>query len=161
MRTFLFIVLGLLIQAQALAHDPNLASYRVYPENGRWLLRIDLATSSLNFMPESFNAASTDFKDEFARYLRGNISIVLDGNESVELGTGGIKSGSHAIEAIFFLDNFSSDWMTLDAEITCFAGNEHQRHLLRVSGPGTSSKAFLDKSNDFKIHFEQVRVEVD
>jgi hypothetical protein len=161
MRTFLFIVLGLLAQVQAFAHDPNLASYRVYPENGRWLLRIDLATSSLNFMPEGFNAASADFKDEFASYLRQNISFVLDGNSPVELGTGGIKSGSHAIEAIFFLNNFSPDWMTLDAEITCFAANEHQRHLLRVSGPGTSSKALLDASNDFSIHFEQVRVEAD
>lgn len=160
MRPLVLTLFALLMHAGGRAHDPNLASYQVYAEHGRWLMRIDLATSVLQFLPPEVDAEAADFKQAFAQYLRDHITLVIDGHQAVELGYGGIKSGAHATEAIFLLNSFAGDWMTLDAEITCFEANDRQRHLLRVVGPQSTSKAFLDASNDFQTRFEQIAIEV-
>jgi hypothetical protein len=161
MRTLLLLMLALLTQVEAMAHDPNLASYRVYMENGRWLLRVDLAASSLAFLPENFTNEGEEFKDAFAAYLKDNISFVVNADQKVDLGPGGIRTGAHSVEAIFFLEGLPVNWLTFDAHITCFPTNEHQRHLLRVTSPTSINKAFLDESNDFSVHFEQVHLMAD
>lgn len=161
MRTFLLAIVALVAHISADAHDPNLATYRIYQENGRWLLRIDMAASSLEFLPTTVLREEEHFNASFARYLKEHISMVIDGNQSVVIGTGGIKAGHHSVEAIFFLDAFTADWLTFDAHITCFAENDRQRHLLRVPGKNAMSKAFLDADNNFVTHFEQVRIQVE
>lgn len=160
MRALLFLILAFLSHAQAWSHDPNLVSYQVYAEHGRWLLRIDLASSSLTFLPNSLATDSEDFNDAFAGYLRDHVEFILDGDQRVELGDGGIKSGTHATEAIFLLNHFDAHWMTLDAHLTGFSANDQQRHLLRIISESGTSKAFLDASTDFAAHFERVRIGV-
>lgn len=161
MRTILLAIVALTAQFHADAHDPNLATYRIYQENGRWLLRIDMAASSLEFLPNTLLRDEAHFNASFARYLKEHISLVIDGDQPVALGTGGIKAGHHSVEAIFFLDAFTADWMTFDAHITCFAENDRQRHLIRLPGKNAMSKAFLDEANRFAAHFEQVQIQVD
>lgn len=160
MRALLFLTLAVLSHAQAWAHDPNLVSYQVYAEQGRWLLRIDLASSSLSFLPDSLATGAEDFKNAFAGYLRDHVELILDGDQRVELGYGGIKSGPHATEAIFLLNHFDAQWMTLDAQLTGFSANDQQRHLLRIISAAGTSKAFLDASTGFAAHFERVRIGV-
>jgi hypothetical protein len=161
MRTLLLAIVAFVAHINADAHDPNLATYRIYQENGRWLLRIDMAASSLEFLPTTVLREEEHFNASFARYLKEHISLVIDGDQSVVLGTGGIKAGHHSVEAIFFLDAFTADWLTFDAHITCFAENDRQRHLIRVPGANTTSKIFLDGKNKYATHFEQVRIQVE
>lgn len=163
LRLFSVLLLALTSMTSGWAHDPNLASFRVYPEHGRWLMRIDLATPALTYMPgfsPRLTAATDAFKAEIVRYLKENIRLVLDETAEVELSSGGIKFGDHATEAIFLLDGLSADWTTLEAEISCFEANEKHRNLLRVEGTTQTFKVFLDHSNDFVTTFEQVSVEI-
>ena len=86
--------------------------------------------------------------------------VFINGHQAMELGSCDIKSGAHATEAFFLLNSFAGDCMTLDAETACFEANNPLWHLLRVVGSQSTSKAFLDASNDFQMQFEQLAIVV-
>lgn len=161
MRFFFLFLLTLTSMGVIRAHDPNLATYRIHEEHGRWLLRIDLAASSLMFLPQGLLPSNDNFNAEFAAYLKQNVSLVANAEQEVSLGHGGIKLGGHAVEAVFILNDYDPNWLTLDARITCFSENEKQQHLLRVEGASHTSKAFLNDSNAYTTRFENTRINWD
>lgn len=113
-------------------------------------------------MAKTYNSVQAVISNQIAplSLTCDHMVVFINGHQAMELGSCDITSGAHATEAIFLLNSFAGDWMTLDAETTCFEANNPLRHLLRVVGPQSTSKAFLDASNDFQMQFEQLAIVV-
>lgn len=148
-----------LLQSHLLAHNPQQASLKLFiQEKGSF---IDLSLSQygieqafLKKYPKLEMSAieANEFKELLIKYIKENIQLSANG-QTLEVGTGIIKLGSHETNLKFIVDSFPENIEYLEVTAPCFQENENQINFFTLVYDGKNTRAKLSKKNNFKAKY--------
>lgn len=140
---------------QAFAHNVQQSSFKLLFSKEKNFLDIVLSQygieqAMLKAYP-SFNLEESDsqrFKELLVRHIKENFQVKVNG-ESLVLGRGAIRLGSHQSNIRFRVNNAIDSIDTIEATVTCFSENEKQRNILKIQSDNFYERVILSESNHY------------
>ncbi len=153
------LVIGLIIMTtsfQLVAHNAKIATFNMRQFDGVWVLEMAFAQASLDgVIRESLSQEEIDqlSQDELkvwlVDYVRKNVFIKSEFINSIELGEGGIRLGSHQTDFKFILHDLPSNPGEVEMVMPICSNSRNHTSLLRIFYGDQMHKIFLSSDNDF------------
>ena len=149
----------LLFQIFLFAHNPQQSSLKLIIFENNGFLNISLSQygieqALIKKYPnlDLSSVEPNDFKELLIKYLKEHIILSVDGHQ-LKIGKGVIKLGNHQTDLKFEINNFPENPKSMNADVSCFQENERQNNFFTILYKGLTTRAKLEKNNNFKCKF--------
>lgn len=157
MKQILIILTIALTPILAYAHNPLSATYYLEASKGVSVLNIYLAQAGLNQALIQIHGKENidkmhidDYKQEVVTYVKNNFQLSIDG-DSMVVGKGGVKLGSHQTDLKFIMPEVASNAENLEVTIPAFSENSGHQTVFSFLIYGQKGKVILGKQNDYSL----------
>lgn len=150
------LAMGLLVMAQAFAHNSSLTYYRIESVKGEWTMTVTLAQSSVvssvsrQVGETQWQEADTDTRSQWlARYVVDTTTLTVDG-QRLALADANVQMGDHETRVRFRITNWPTQSRVLEVHIPGFSQHPNHHNVVFWTTQQGTMKAVLSARTDHR-----------